>query len=172
MPLHQGVEAVRRCGVNESASSPCARQTERPLLGDEQQRDLVGLGGELALAVAPVEQPRPVRRGRLGRRRRRATSRRARRPLLHRCGFAGSSIVSAASWTIASNASSCRYTESPEIGRALQPTVAVQPAPDRRPLLPLALELHPMAIEQPAHAVMVGVDPLGTALDVLAVGER
>ena len=157
-----------RC--ERTASVAVARQTEGPLLGDEQQRDLVGLCSELALAVTPVEQPgelaEPGPPGYVGERQ------------CVELGGPGTPlrigrVVDRQRCVVDDRLERLQFPKHrlPEIGRVLQPTVTMQPAPDRRPLLPLALEMHPMAIEQAAHAVMVGVDPFGTALDVLAVGE-
>ena len=59
-----------------------------------------------------------------------------------------------------------------EIGRALQTTITMQPATDGRPLLAFTLQIHPVPLQQAAHPVVMRVDPLRTALDVLAVDER
>ena len=59
-----------------------------------------------------------------------------------------------------------------EVGGVLQSPTAMQPTPDRGPLLTLPLQRQAVTIEQGAHALVVRVDPLRTGLDVLTFGER
>ncbi len=47
----------------------------------------------------------------------------------------------------------------------------MEPPPDRGPLLPFALQFHVVPLQQLEHAVMMGVDPLRAALDVLPIDE-
>ena len=148
-----------------------ARPAQCSLLGDEQQRHLAGIGGELALAVAKMEERGKFIEfcspGGVGERQRIELGCRC-TPLWIR------GIVDNPS-SVAHDRLECFQLPKhcvAEIRRALQAAVAVQPAADRRPLLPVTLKMHAVAIEQATHTEMIGVDPLGPTLDVLVVGER